>query len=321
MFDRALQKSQRWLGDASARMALRCANMGVVNRRLMRSHDRALSRHRNKLPELAGLDLKIVEGLRRDGMYKTSLAELGVPGWQELLREGQALGATFADDARRQSAQGTDYTMVSPDAVAAHPNLFAWGLHDRLLDIVEAYLGVGVAYDGVTLMYTVAGAPVEGPRRWHLDWEDRRTVKVAVYCNDVSGDGGPFQMIRRKDPVQGGAGGYHYLLADDALLGARLGAGYEDDLVSCEGPAGTVLFCETAQYFHRGKPALKADRVAFFFSYFARRPRHPFFCERSGLSRSQIAGLARSLNPRQRASALWRHGLPLLLRLIPPAGL
>jgi len=321
MFDRPVSKAKRWLRDASARMALRYVNLGVVNRSLMRSHDKAVSKHRDKLPELSGFDLEIVEGLRREGIFKTSLAALGVPGWEKLLKEGQALGASFAHDARQKSAQGTDYTMVSPDAVAAHPEIFTWGLHERFLDIVEAYLGVSAAYDGVTLMYTVAGAPVEGPRRWHLDWEDRRTIKIAIYCNDVSPDGGPFQIIARRDPVQGGAGGYHYLLADDALLGERLGADYAEDLVSCEGPAGTVLFVETAEYFHRGKPAVNADRVAFFYSYFSQRPRHPFFCERSGLSRSQIFRLAKSLNPRQRASALWRNGLPLWLLLIPPAGL
>lgn len=309
------------LQDVCARAALRLTNTRLVNRRLMRGHDRARARHDGTLAPLSGIDRDIVEGLRRDGIFVTSLAVLGLAGGGDLLSTGQALGATFADDARRQSAKGNDFTMVQPAAVASHPALFAWGLNERLLDIMEAYLGVSAGYDGVTLMYTVAGARVAGPRRWHRDWEDARTIKVGIYCNDVAAGGGPFQMIRRRDPTHGGPYGYHYVQADDTLLSERLGPDYQEDLVSCEGPAGTVIFCETAQHFHRGQPAEHSDRVAFFFSYFARRPRHPFFCERSGMKRRQIESLARALNPRQRASALWRRELPLLVRLIPPASL
>jgi len=316
-----MPSARTWLRDVCARTALRCANTGMINRRLMRLHDKALSRHRDGLPRLSGIDLEIVEGLRRDGIYITTLAALGLGGADELLETGQSLVAEFSGDARRQVDGGIDFSMISPAAVASHPAIFSWGLNERLLDIVEAYLGTSAGYDGVTLMYTKAGARVAGPRKWHRDWEDRRTIKIGIYCNDVSAAGGPFQMIRRRDPQQGGMHGYRYVFADQALLAHKLGADYERDLISCEGPAGTVFFCETAEYFHRGKPVEQHDRTALFYSYFARRPRHPFFCERSGMSRSQIAALARPLSPRQRASALWRHGLPIWLRFIPPASL
>jgi hypothetical protein len=293
----------------------------MVNRRLIDRHARALARHRDHIPRLDGIDLQIVEGLRRDGIFVTSLAALGLDGSDAMLASGQALGRAFASEARRKSGEGMDFIIVPPTDVASHANIFAWGLNERLLDIVEAYLGVPTAYDGVNLIYTVANGKAAGPRCWHRDWEDRRTIKVGVYCNDVGPGGGPFQLIRRRDANQGGTNGYRYMLADAPLLADKLGRDYEDDMVSCEGPAGTVFFCETAEHFHRGQPAEDADRQALFHSYFARVPRHPFFCERSGLSRKQIARLASGLNPRQQASALWRRDLPLLTRLIPPAGL
>ncbi|WP_404481535.1 hypothetical protein [Novosphingobium sp. BL-52-GroH] len=307
--------------DLPARTALRCANSEIVNRHLMQRHESALALHRDHVPRLSGLDLQIVEGLRRDGIYVTSLAELGLPGSNEMLSAGQELAAGFAAEARRRAAQGQEFVIVSPDAIASRPEIFAWGLNERLLDIVEAYLGLPVAYDGVNLIYTVADGREAGPRCWHRDWEDRRTIKVGIYCNDVAAGGGPFQMIRRREPGHGGANGYRYMLADDAALAQRLGADYARDLVSCEGAAGTVFFCETAEHFHRGQPAHYADRGALFHSYFARSPRHPFFCERSGLSRSQVARLAGPLNPRQRACALWRRELSLPAKLVPPAGL
>lgn len=293
----------------------------MVNRWLTKRHDQELALHRNSLPRLSGIDLQIVEGLRCNGIFVTTLAALRLPGSNEMLEAGQALSQAFAPEARRQATAGTDLTIVPPSAVASRSEIFAWGLNDRLLDIVEAYLGVPAGYDGVNLIYTVAGAKAAGPRCWHRDWEDRRTIKIGIYCNDVGVGGGPFQMIRRRDPEQGGEGGYRYMLADDTQLADRLGPDYHQDIISCEGPAGTVFFCETAENFHRGQPAFHADRGALFHSYFSRKPRHPFFCERSGLSRRQIARLANPLPPRQRSSALWRRQLPLLVRLIPSSRL
>ena len=146
-------------------------------------------------------------------------------------------------------------------------------------------------------------------------------LKVAVYLNDVGHGGGPFQMVRRADAVQTDRLGFSYDLATDEELRRKLGAAFQDDVLSCEGPAGTVVFTDTAGFYHRGKPTTDRDRGAAFFSYFARTPRHPFLCERSGLSRRQITRLCVGLTDKQRDAALWRRSLPLLVRLIPPASI
>lgn len=169
--------------------------------------------------------------------------------------------------------------------------------------------------------YTVADGREISTRKWHRDWEDRRMLKVAVYLHSVDRAGGPFQMIRRHDLMQNDSDGFVYESADDAEIEQRLGADFATDVVSCEGPGGTVIFTDTARFFHRGKPATERDRATIFYSYFARRPRHPFLCERSGMARRDIARLARDLPERQRAAALWRRQLPIALRLIPPATL
>jgi hypothetical protein len=149
----------------------------------------------------------------------------------------------------------------------------------------------------MTIVYTVAGGKAESTRQWHRDREDRRMVKIAIYLNDVDGDGGPFELDTRGERASD---------ADFATVR------------SCEGPAGTVIFADTARCLHRGRPA-KRDRAAVFYSYFSRRPRNSFFCERSGLTRLQVAALTRNLPPRQAESAQWHAALPPLLRLIPSA--
>lgn len=272
------------------------------------------------MPILSGIDAAILSGLKKDGVYVTTLEALGIAHSDKVLTQAQSLSLNYKDEAHRLAQAGREFILTPAEGIVSCPDVFRWGLDDRILNIVEAYLGVPVAYDGVQQIYTVADGKAVGPRRWHLDWEDRKTVKVAIYCNDVSAGGGPFQVVRRRDQKQNAQGeGYRYELADDEGLKERLGSDYAQDILTCEGPAGTVVFCETAEFFHRGQPAHTQDRAALFYSYFARRPRHPFLCERSGLTREQIAMLSKGLPEKQRAAALWRQDLPLPYKFVRPS--
>lgn len=308
-----------WLRNLPARTALKLFNRPGMRQWLARRHDDALRRHEPHLPRLSGVDAEIVSALNRDGMCITSLEALQIPGSDGMVRTSSALSDSFAPTARALSRKGEVFLIVPPEQIASNPVIYNWGLHDRLLDIVEAYIGLPVAYDGVAINYTVADGREISTRKWHRDWEDRRMLKVAVYLHDVDDEGGPFQQIRRNDAQQDDSDSFNYALADDAELERRLGAPIEDSIISCEGVRGTVIFCDTARLYHRGKPATRRDRAALFFSYFANPPRHPFLCERTGLTRSHIARLARRLPERQRNAALWRKRLPGLLRLVPPA--
>ncbi len=317
----AKEEWARRLRDFPARSALRLANAPPLNELLARRYQRALAAHRATLPALTGLDGEIVAGLDRDGVFVTSLDALNLPGSRDALLAGQRLSDDFSRDAHQQVAAGKALTIVPPAAIAAAPEIVMWGLNERLLDIVEAYIGLPAAYDGANIIYTVADGREAGTRQWHRDWEDRKTIKIAIYCNDVGKDDGPFQAIARTDPAQDDASGYRYETATNDQLARVLGSDFERDIVTCDGPAGTVIFVDTAKCFHRGQPARSNDRRAIFHSYFARTPRHPFLCERSGMTRAQLSRLAMGMNPRQRRTTLWRESLPALVRWIPPAQL
>lgn len=306
-------------GDRPARLALRISNIPPIRHILGQRYARALEKHRVKLPVLAGLDLTIVQALNDTGMFVTSLEELGIAGSVAMLRTAQRAGDRAAKWARSAADEGRAFTAVAPDDIAAYPTLFEWGVNERLLDIVEAYIGLPVAYDGLALIYTVADGREVATRAWHRDREDRKMVKVAVYCNDVTEGGGPFQVIARLDPRHGDAGGYGYEGGGPDELASRLGADYARDIVTCPGKAGTVIFVDTARYFHRGEPVRTEDRKAVFFSYFARATRHPFFCARSGLTRQQLDAMSCMMTERQRASILWQDELPAWVKIIPPA--
>lgn len=307
------------LRDLPARTALRVANTTPFRRLLEAKYHAAVERHRPNLPALSGIDQQIVAGLHDAGVFITSLEALAIPGSSEIVERADAMANAFAAEAHRRVRAGTDFNVVPPESLLTAPEIFRWGLNDRLLDIAEAYLELPAGYDGVSINYTVADGREVSTRKWHRDWEDRRMLKIAIYLNDVDERGGPFQMISRSDATQDDSSGYRYELASDDELGRMLGERFRDSIVSCEGAKGTVVFTDTAGYFHRGKPAIDRDRKALFYSYFARTPRHPFFCERSGLSRDDIAKLSRGATSRQHAATAWRRTVPLLLRLIPPA--
>jgi hypothetical protein len=296
--DGLLRAYARKVRSLPADTAHRIVSMPSVRRRLETRYHESLNAHASALPDLTGLDARICEGLRQDGIFVTSLQELGMAGSAEMFETARRMAVEYAPKAHRRAAVGEKYLMLPGAQVMMRPALFTWGLADRLLNIAESYLGLLPAYDGMALVYSVADGKEEATRRWHRDREDRRMVRIAIYLNDVDAGGGPFELDRR---------GRDALQADD-----------RDAIRSCPGPAGTVIFADTARCLHRGRPAYR-DRMAIFYSYFSRRPFHSFYCERSGLSRAQIAALTRALSPRQTESALWHKALPALLRIIPSA--
>lgn len=306
------------VADLPARLALRVTNLKLFRKILGGRYDGAIAAHKPLLPVLSGIDAQIVADLLSNGIHITSLAALDLAGADDVLATAQQLSDAFADIARQRVRDGHDFNIVPPDEVASYPELFRLGAHDRLLNIAQAYLRLPVAYDGVHIIYTVADGRAVSTRQWHRDWEDRRMLKIVVYCSDVGLEDGPLQVLSRRDGVQTDDGGYRYETASPTDMAAQFGSDFEQDVVTCVGPAGTVVFTDTARFYHRGQPAEANDRRALFYSYFARSPRHPFFCERSGLSRRQIAKLAEALPPHQQAAALWWKRLPLPLRMIPP---
>jgi hypothetical protein len=296
--DRLPQGWNRRLRSLPATVADKVMRLGPVARALEADYRERVETHRAHLPPLHGLDVQIRAGLVRDGIFATSLEALGIDDSADMLVTARQLADNYRATARRRAARGDTFLMVPPTDIAAHPRLFRWGLEDRLLDVAEAYLGLPAAYDGLAILHTPPSSAEESTRRWHRDREDRRMMKIAIYLNDVDGDGGPFELDTRGRAAD---------RTDDPAA-----------IRSCEGPAGTVVFADTARCLHRGRPA-RRERAAIFYSYFARRPDRPYFCERSGLSRAQIADLTRGLPPRQVESALWHDALPSLLRIIPSA--
>ena len=160
---------------------------------------------------------------------------------------------------RRFYAKGVDrhrYSLSEPwlRIAAAEP----------VLDIVNGYAGQPTRLTYVDNWYTVPRPEVTervASQRWHRDPEDDHIVKMFIYFSDVDEEAGPFEYVR--DSAAGGkygdvfpwGQGHRYPSAEELE-----GAVDPDDRLTMTGPAGTVIFCDTAG-FHRGGFARTKPRI------------------------------------------------------------
>jgi hypothetical protein len=151
-----------------------------------------------------------------------------------------------------------------------YPAIFLWGLQEKLLDIVENYLGVPLRYHGPGMRREIADGKATDVRQWHIDPEDRRMVKIIIYLNEVNIDGGPYEYISL--PLTS--------LCTKAL---KYSSGYVSDRAMqevlpvdywqpCLGNFGTAIFSDTCRVLHRAKPPLAVDRYSLSFTYTSKKP-------------------------------------------------
>jgi len=277
-----------------------------------------LRQHKEHLPKLDAVEQSIVEQLEQNGVCLTSLDDLSIPDSHQLLEAAQPITNELSQQSRSPSHLGKHTLMANAEQLLAHPEIIRWGLSERLLRIVECYLGLPVGYGALSFYYSVADGRDAGPRIWHRDKEDWKMVKVAVYLNDVDEFGGPFQCVKpdiNKFLIETLP---QYKGLTNLELEHLLKTKNPDDyLTSCIGKAGTVIFTDTSKYYHRGKPPSKRDRSAIFFHYFSYRPKNPFYCDRSPLSSKQIVEFDKQLPIHLQGYLTWREKYSGLGRYIP----
>ena len=241
--------------------------------------------HRGKKPPLGMADIAIAQKLKRDAIYVTSLAELDLPITSEFLGAVSALLPTLPASNSHQadgdptSARNTKlhcFSVDPPELMVRHPEILLWGLEQRLLDIIEHYLGLPPAFTNMHLRKDVGNGQQVGTRIWHVDIEDHRVIRVIIYLNDVTVDDGPFEYIPKRfnwtcAPLLKRA----LRASGDPILDEEMRSYVpESSWVQCTGPAGTVVLADNAALYHHGKPH-NSERIALIYTYTSRHPRFP----------------------------------------------
>ncbi|NEU75960.1 2OG-Fe(II) oxygenase [Hassallia byssoidea VB512170] len=262
----------------------------------------ALNKHLVNLPVLSTSDRALVETIKRDGVVITSLSALGIPSNPRFFQVAKKLKSEIP---KSISGQKNEFVVhATSQQMMEHPEIFLWGLEERLLNIVENYLGLPVAYQGVFFRRDIANEVAIKSRLWHIDLEDRKVLKIIVYLNDVNEDGGPFQYIPQS-------------LTSTVARSLKYRSGYIRDETmqqvlspsnwkSCTGLAGTVIFAATSSIFHRGKTPVADDRFAVFFDYTSRQPKHQLYSTLS-LNQENLLSLVNNLSKPQKDCVFWQQ--------------
>jgi hypothetical protein len=271
------------------------------------SHRQELARYRKNLPCLPLGDRLVVNALRKEGVCISSLEALKISSTAQLLHAAHQVLPSLATMSPTPSTnvwtrESHAVQIGSGQAIAKHPDLFTWGLEDRLLNLVESYIGLPVAYFGVSLCRDIADGQQVGTRLWHRDGEDHRVVKIIIYLNDVDEAGGPFEYIpRRLTPA-----GRRVVPYENRLDKGMKQIVPQSAWQACTGAAGTVVIVDTANVFHHGKLP-QTDRLALFFTYTSRNPKRAslYTHVNSDVYKEGLMRLASKLTPRQRDCIYW----------------
>lgn len=259
----------------------------------------------------------IARQLEINGIAITDLQALNINNTESFLDAAQIVTEELRTQSLLSRNMGKDTLTATARQLLDQPSILSWGCSDKLLRIVREYLKLPVAYDGLSFYYSVANGKERGPRKWHRDKEDWKMLKVCVYLHDVDLDSGPLECVLPGVNQQICQDHPSYKVFSSKKLQKFLGNNQDDWYTSCTGKSGTVIFIDTARYYHRGRPPIKQDRSAVFFSYFSTRPKNPYYCGRSPLSQQQLIQIAEKLPKSARDSITWRSNLKGIGRYIP----
>jgi hypothetical protein len=241
------------------------------------NYRQALVKHSKNLPELGASDRLILNSLKRDCIYMTNLTDLGFGSTSKLLNAANYLLPSMVKDNHSDSSRTPPKIYTVTDL----PAFSNWGKETRLLNIIENYIGLPVAYHGVHLRKDFATKDQFATLLWHRDIEDRRFIKIIVYLNDVEAKHGPFEYIplsytsfhhpnyyRIKSKINTSEG-----INDETLNQIIPKSAWK----SCPGPAGTVIIVDTRRLLHHGTLRTQ-ERSTLFFAYSSSSLKQPELC-------------------------------------------
>ena len=257
-------------------------------------HRKAIAAH--KLAPLEPQNTVVLEALEQHGIFMTSLADLNLA---PCLLKAQSL---IPDLAAAIPSDG-DFSLSVPNRQIP-PMLFLWGLQPILLNLIENYFQLPVAYHGLYQRRDLINNTIKQSRLWHLDMEDHKILKVIIYLNDVDETVGPFQYLntQQTDKICQTLNYNHGYLQTENVNAIVP----EDQWQSCTGKAGTVVFVDTARLIHRGKVPTSYDRYTLFYDYTSRFPKRPYYCK-SSLAPDALLEMSNHLSDREIPFVFWRE--------------
>jgi hypothetical protein len=190
------------------------------------------------------------------------------------------------------------------------------GLDRRVLAMAAAYLGVlPVISEADYFCSFPVGGPFTKSQLWHCDCDAGDVFKLFIYCDDVTDDDGPFELVEPgpsrhvRDAIGYRYAGRRYRVADDVM----------DQYVpksqqkTFTGKSGTAFAVDTVQCFHRGSRIVDKQRRRVMASVCYTPPSGLTVPRRLASSKAPLANFAESFTGSIERAAL---GIPLAKKWI-----
>ena len=250
------------------RLRIEFLHLPIVFHLAKKSYEKKLSKHKNRLAILNNEDKKIIDTLRQEGVFVTTLDNLSIAKTSEAVNVATDLLLNSSELVYDSNCKGIKG--IPGDILQKYPEIILWGLDNRLLNLAENYIGLPIFYLGAEVKRDFPNGESAGVRKWHLDTEDHRMIKIIVYLNDVNDEGGPFQYIPRdRSSIAVKDLGYKRGLISDEVMEQYVP---RQDWISCVGKQYTATIVDTASVFHRAKPSVSQERLSITFHYISQEP-------------------------------------------------
>ena len=138
--------------------------------------------HKSNLPSISEKYSSILIDLNKNGIAVSSLDQLMISYTKQAL---SGFDRIFTQIEKYPQKIDHNYQNVPKSILEDEPDIIRWGLHEDLLALVENYIGLPIAYRGLTLRRDRANGKKDGTRQWHRDDEDAAILKFIIYLNDV----------------------------------------------------------------------------------------------------------------------------------------
>jgi hypothetical protein len=182
------------------------------------------------------------------------------------LDEVCAIGRSVIRSASLADGEANAQKKFSRIRIADHAERLALlrvALDPRVLGMAADYLGV---LPVLTEADYFCSFPVEGAftksQLWHCDCDAGDVFKLFIYCNDVTEDDGPFELIdadisgRARDAIGYRYAGRRYRVSDE-VMASHVPASQVQTFL---GPAGSAFVVDTTRCFHRGSRIVDKQR-------------------------------------------------------------
>ena len=265
------------------------------------AYQNQVKNYEKQLPKLHEENQIALSQLKKNGIFITHLSSFNPELNTQLIEQVNSVLHVLEE---RPTSFDRHSILMPDEIIRKHPLLYTWGLQKPLLNVVENYIELPVAYHGAYFRRDFRNGLEVKSRQWHIDMEDYRILKVIIYLREVKETNGPFQylsiedtnMVRQKLNYT-----YGYLAHKQVEKSVPI-----ENWKSCLGRAGTIVIVDTARLLHRGKIPTNKDRYTLFYDYTSRTPRNSFYCK-SSLSIDTLIKLSEEVIPEKIAYMLWRN--------------